>query len=376
MSTANDPNAWMAQKVFEKLSGMGHKIYMYDSKGSRVYDPSKADRLFSETAKMMVTLGFTKGKPAKPLVTFNTSDGTDPKVLLDVKQTLKQHNLYDHSFDTRPYGRTLEPKMFAHLNREDITESSWTGSTRTSRWKTGLTEVVIRHSERLGDPQSARRWCKIKDIFIHGPDGARYRMPIKHIAGAKALAQHINNNGQAWDDKGEIIHHMIKVMQESRKLRNWAQNQNSHLLSVIEGLQNKIKHNLKRMSDPNQYEIAIQEGVDWVNSWKTHEQMHETQCDEHIQNAWHAVMCELERDSQSQWPEEHELMEWFNQFKPLQELDSNDVINAVEVTASDDPRDILGHLKQEITGWEQEFELNPKQVLDKITLTVNKIKKS
>jgi hypothetical protein len=390
MSTAEDPNAWMAEQIFQKLSGMGHEIYMYDAQGQRVYDPAKADRMFSDTGKMMVTLGYTKGKPAKPLVTFHTSDSTDPEVLMDVKQTLKQHNLYDHSFDTMPYGKTLEPKMFAHLNKQDVTESAWTGSTRTSRWRTGLTEVVIKHSERLLDDDSARRWCKVRDIFIHAPDGARYRMPIKHILGAKALAQHINQSGQAWDAQGDVIHHMMRVQQQCRKLRNWLQHNDQSLVPALDQMQQKIKVCLKRVSDPNHYAQAVQEATDQVQMWRENAPQMEAPCGEHMQEAWQAVCAEatcseahdVEPDHTPSplmhadtFPEQRELMEWFNQFGTLTELQDADVQNAVDATKSEEPRELLAHLSDEIPGWESKFEQDPKQVLDQITRTLEKIKK-
>ena len=389
MSTAEDPNAWMAEQIFKKLSGMGHEIYMYDAQGLRVYDPTKSDRMFTDTGKMMVTLGYTKGKPTKPLVTFHTSKSTDPQVLLDVKQTLKQHNLYDHSFDTMPYGKTLEPKMFAHMNRQDVTESAWTGSTRTSRWKTGLTEVVIKHSERLMDDDSARRWCKVRDIFIHAPDGARYRMPIKHILGAKALAQHINQSGQAWDAQGDVIHHMMRVQQQCRRLRNWLQHNDQGLVPALDQMQMKIKSCLQHVSNPDRYAHAVQEATDMVQVWRENAPMEEAPCGESMQEAWQAVCAEAQcAEAQhvpseleashvqpDSWPEQRELMEWFNQFGALTELEDTDVKSAVNATASQDPRELLANLTDEIPGWESKFEQDPKQVLDQITQTLEKIKK-
>ena len=390
MSTAEDPNAWMADQIFKKLSGMGHEIYMYDAQGTRVYDPTQSDRLFSDTGKMMVTLGYTKGKPNKPLVTFHTSDSTDPQVLQDIKQTLKQHNLYDHSFDTMPYGKSLKPKFFGHMNkqdmnRQDMAESAWTGSTRTSRWRTGMTEVVIKHSERLMDDQSARRWCKVRDIFIHGPDGGRYRMPVKHILGAKALAQHINQNGQAWDTQGDALNHMIRVQQQCRRLRNWLQQNDQSLIPALDVMQMKIKNCLRHVSDEQGYPQAIQEAEEMVHVWREQSQMQEAPCGEQMQEAWHAVCCESDThmpeaaqhdmDHEDAWPEHRELMEWFGQFGPLTELKDEDVRSAVQITKSDDPRRLLAHLADEIPGWQSEFERDPKRVLDKITVTLEKIKK-
>jgi hypothetical protein len=385
MSTAqiNEANSWMAEQIFNKLSGMGHVIFMYCD-GARVFDPAKADMLFSRKANMMVTLAATKGKPSMPEVVFNTSESTPNDLIDDLEHSLKNHNLYNHSFTRRPFGKTIEPKNFAYHIKQDMAESAWTGSTRTSRWKTGVTEVVIRHSERLMDDQSARRWCKVRDIFIHGPDGGRYRMPIKHIAGAKALAQHINHGGQAWDTQGEAILHMINVLQQCRRLRNWLTQTDSHMVPHMDHMQTKIKNGLKQISDVNHYETAMPEATEMCDMWRANPSEH-AHVPEQMQAAWQALTCEtLQHDNpeittssnHDEWPEHRELMEWFNQFVAVHETVNTDIKQAIKVTKSEDPRVILSHLSDNITGWKNEFEHNPKHVLDQITKTLEKLKKS
>jgi len=214
-------NAWMAEEIFKLLTGQGHEIFMYDNKGKRVYNAPQATFLYSDPVKLMVTLGYTKGRPQKPLVKFYCSKTTPLNLVAQMKSTLKKHNLYDHSFDTYIYGKTLKPKHFVHhANQEEVTESSWTGSTRTSRMNIGETEVVIRHSQRLDDSENTPRWTRIKDIFIHAPDGSRYRCPWKHITGARALAQHIDQGNAPWDERGEMIHHLIRTLMQMRKVMN------------------------------------------------------------------------------------------------------------------------------------------------------------
>jgi hypothetical protein len=333
---------------------------------------------------MMVTLGLTKGKPVMPEVVFNTSESTPPELVDDLEHSLKNHNLYNHSFTRRPFGKTIEPKNFEYKVKQDMAEGTWTGSTRTSRWKTGVTEVVIRHSERLMDDQSARRWCKVQDIFIHCPDGSRYRMPFKHVTGAKALAQHINHDGTAWDTQGQVILHMIQVLQQCRKLRHWLTQNANHMVPHMDTMQIKIKNGLKQISDINHYPAAMQQASQMCDAWHTETQGH-LHVPEQMHEAWCALCCEIpnyqdhdgfEPYAQEEWPEHRDLMEWFNQFGQVNETHESDINQAVSVIKSDDPRKILSYLSDNITGWESEFERDPKHVLDQITKTLEKIKRA
>lgn len=110
---AQDPNSWMAQEIFKILTGMGHEILMFNSKGKRVFDAAEAIMIYSKPAAMMIQLSYTGGKPAKPLVKFFASKTTDPSVIAQCKRTLKSHNLFDHSYDVHVFGKTIEPKHFA-----------------------------------------------------------------------------------------------------------------------------------------------------------------------------------------------------------------------------------------------------------------------
>ena len=387
MTTAHDPNEWMSQEIFKKLSGLGHRVFMYDSSGKRVFDPGQSNRLFSDDAKMMITLDWTKGKPAKPRVTFHTSESTDPAVLDEIKTTLKKHNLFDHSFDTMPYGKTLKPKQFSHMNQEPVTESAWTGSTRTSRWRVGMTEVVIRHNQRLDDSDNARRWTRIADIFIHGPDGSRYRFPFRHILGAKAMAQHMDQGNQPWDDHGQALARVLSAVMQMRKLKRWAQVHHAELLPHIQPVQHDLKNLLQKVSHSDGYHA----GIDHAN---------------HLSQVWSAApeqpdvfpagtdlaVAALNLQPQQQEPqpldgepepmtmifkEARELDSWFEQFSVnnIFEADpTTEIMAASAETGSTDPRTILDNLSKNVTGWESRFEENPMEVLAQIETVLAQIK--
>lgn len=396
-------NSWMAEEIFKLLTGQGHEIFMYDNKGKRVYNADQSTFLYSDPAKLMVTLGYTKGKPAKPLVKFYCSQTTPMKLTTQMKSTLKQHNLYDHSFDTYIYGKTLQPKHFVHhVNPSEVTESSWTGSTRTSRMNIGETQVVIRHSHQLDDSENTPRWTRIKDIFIHAPDGSRYRCPWKHITGARALAQHIEQGNGPWDNQGEMIHHLIRTLMQMRKVRKWLQtNGDETTQSQAETLAQGIKTLLRRIAQSHSYATGIDQASDHVNSWKAAAgeptMLNWPDGAEDAAAAMNSVInvepdVEVEPESmpayswdddiiQPQWFREQKVMEnWFRQFDSdvIFEKDADvlrDVEAASEDAESEDPREVYLNLKDNVPNWEASFEQDPKSTLDGINSALEKLKK-
>lgn len=388
MTTARDPNEWMAEEIFKKLSGLGHRVFLYDSSGKRVFDPAQSNRLFSDDAKMMITLDWTKGKPAKPHVTFHTSDSTDAAILDDIKSTLKKHNLFDHSFSTMPYGKTLKPKQFAHMNQEPVTESAWTGSTRTSRWSVGLTEVVIRHNQRLDDSDNARRWTRIKDIFIHGPDGSRYRFPHKHILGAKAMAQHMDQGHQPWDDHGQALFNVLKACMQMRKLKRWAQAHHPELLPAIEPVQHDLKNLLQKVSSSAGYHAGMDDVKNLSHTWSAAVSQPDIfPADTDLAVAALGLpqhpnqepqMLDGEAEPMTMiFKEARELHSWFEQFsmdKIFEADPTTEIMAASAETGSTDPRTILDNLSKNVTGWESRFEENPMEVLAQIEDVLAQIK--
>lgn len=406
MTEKQDPeNAEMAKMIFTILSGKNHKVIMYDPSGKRVFDPSEANRLFCTDLNMMVELGYTKGSSQKPSVTFHTSATTPLRIIEEIKNTLRQHNSFDHSFNLMPYGKNLEPKNFKHMNKTDVTESAWTGSTRTSRWKTGMTEVVIRHNQRLEDWENPRRWTRIADIFIHGADGSRYKFPFRHILGAKAMAQHMDQQGAPWDQTGNVIQDVLDLTMQVRKLKRWAQHNQPNALDAIGTLQRDIKGILHKISQPNSYAQAVDQAklmqptwqqapVNMDISWpedmdKAVNMLHSYLPHEHQVTSMDSMdylepeeqdMDQMDHDDQA-FPEARELNEWFGQFdvSKIFEQEPSDLEKAVAVDTDEhgkeDPREVFNHVKNSVIGLTSTFERDPQAALDQLTKTLEIVKK-
>lgn len=398
-------NAKMSQMIFTILSGENHKVIMYDQTGKRVFDPTQANRLFSTDLNMMVELGYTKGSTSKPSVTFHTSATTPLHVVERIRNVLKQHNRFDHSFNLMPYGKNLQPKNFAHMNKTEVTESAWTGSTRTSRQKIGMTEVVIRHNQRLEDSENPRRWTRIADIFIHGADGSRYKFPYRHILGAKAMAQHMDQQGAPWDQTGNVIQDVLDLTMQVRRLKRWAGNNQPELVNSIGDLQMDIKNILHRISQGNSYADAVQQAQNLQQMWQSPTQQSDISWPENMDKAvsvlhnympvqhqepsmdnmdWlepkEEIMQPEHQDDQS-FPEARNLNEWFAQFdvRKIFEQDPSNLEKEVEITAEEhgtqDPRAVYQDVKNTVVGLINKFEKDPQAALDQINQTLEKLKK-
>lgn len=333
-------------------------------------------------------------------------------VVKDVKDRLQNSASSHWSYSIMPYGKTLQPKHFSHMNKTDVTESAWTGSTRTSRWKIGLTEVVIRHSSRLDDCENPRRWTRIADIFIHGADGSRYKFPFKHILGAKAMAQHMDQSGAPWDNSGTAIQNIMDVIMQLRSLKRWCNSQSNPALSQsVEAIQHDLKGLLKKVSQSHTYTQAVDQAQELGTTWQTQTPTQDIAWPENLEKAVAAVqpyltpleqpehMDSVEVDSElhpltpepeshlddemppQTYREEQELNEWFDQFdvSRIFEVNQNSLDAAVEVskteTGSQDPVSVYRDIKDTVTGLETTFEKDPARAMDQITATIEKLKK-
>lgn len=343
----------MAQLVFDVLSGKGHQIYMYDPKGTQVFDPKQANRFWSNDEKLMVSLGYTKGRPPRPLCTFYTSDVTNLDRFNDIKFGLKKHNPYDFSFDTEHFSRTLEPKHFKHMN---VTEhQKWTGSTRTSYLPVDGVSVVIRHTRpwHKDTLDQAQRWRRIRQVMLHTPNGERFEFPYHHVLGAKAMAQHLNHNNQMHDRDGALIMKMVESLMHMSKLGRRARRAGAEMLfEEINSTRHQLKKLLKQISEARTHQAALATARKMIADWK---------------------MPTTSPQTTQPVREARELQSWFDSFAPkLQETENSreEVFTAWQASDKNKYR-TLDYLKRNHPGWRSRFESDPESVTDEISQLVD-----
>jgi hypothetical protein len=122
-----------------------------------------------------------------------------------------------HSLDFK-----LQNPSQSNLDKRDpigegnMNESRLSGTSRTSYQEIGEAKIIVRHNQPVNYNAPNGRTQHIERIFIENAVGERYAYPVKHLNGARALAQHVSQGGTPYDDIGK---HVVSLSEELAKLR-------------------------------------------------------------------------------------------------------------------------------------------------------------
>ena len=113
------------------------------------------------------------------------------------------------NFDVQDIGKSnldkRDYKFQAKKEETNIMENKMFGTSRISYQRIGESRLIVKHSQPVNTEFSAGRSMNIKDIYIETAGGERFKYPFKHLAGARALAEHINHGGKPYDSIGKYI---------------------------------------------------------------------------------------------------------------------------------------------------------------------------
>jgi hypothetical protein len=77
------------------------------------------------------------------------------------------------------------------------------GTHKTSYQRIGNARLAIKHTQPINVESIGGRSQKIGAIYIESPEGERFKYPYRHLAGARAMARHVSEGGNAYDDFGK-----------------------------------------------------------------------------------------------------------------------------------------------------------------------------
>jgi len=131
------------------------------------------------------------------------------------------------------------------------------GSTKSSYQQIGNSKLIIRHTDPVDESKQGSRWRRIRNIFIETKLGERFAYPHPHIAGARAMARHLANNGRLNDDIGGAILRMsedyIQLKQANKMLKHAGDDRSFIVKDAIR----KLSKDSKRLSGNRGYGIGI-----------------------------------------------------------------------------------------------------------------------
>ena len=221
----------ISEELFNKIRGRFKDVTIGDENGDVTNQPTEArffDFPFKANNKSLgaISVNVTESELT---VIYSTELVTNEDELTknswydflkELRQFARKRLL---NFDTRNINKSnLNKRDYKFLaNRSgdnNMNESKLYGTSRISYQNIGEARIMIKHTESVNQESATGRTQKIGKIYIESPEGERFKYPYKHLSGARAMARHVAEGGNAYDDFGK---HIVGLSEEMSKLRKF-----------------------------------------------------------------------------------------------------------------------------------------------------------
>ena len=267
----------IAKDLFNKIRGRFNQVTLGDSQGKQTTEPTEArffDFDFQEDGntlgKVSISISEQDG-----LVIMHSKDfveGTDEPLKRGWFNFLKEMRDFAKArvlgFDTRDITKSnLEKRDYDFLGQgkevETVSESNLYGTTKTSFQTVGEARLVIKHSAPVNPTVAGGRTHRIESLFIENKAGERFKYPFKHLNGARAMARHVSEGGNPFDDFGKHITEMSSELNQLRKFKTYMNRSNvmaeglKQYQSVVDERIEEIKTNCIKLQKQTPYKESF-----------------------------------------------------------------------------------------------------------------------
>ena len=218
----------IGEELFSKLRGRFKNIQIGNQEGTVTNVPSDSrfyDFVYGDQGgKVSVSLD-----EDSVVVMYSESlfDENDTSMKKDWYDFLKEMRVFAKkrmlNFEVRDIQKSnLEKRDYKFLSNKNgdntMTESTMYGTSKTSYQNISDARICVKHSESINQELAGGRSQKIGSIYIESANGERFKYPFKHLNGARAMARHVAEGGNMYDDFGK---HIVGLSEEMNKLRKF-----------------------------------------------------------------------------------------------------------------------------------------------------------
>jgi hypothetical protein len=221
----------IGEDLFNKIRGRFPEVTIGDETGTVTNEPTMArffDFDYNGLGKVSVAIDEDEGLTVIYAKDFMEDQDEMTKeawydFLKELRVFSKKRMLNYSVRDITKSNLTKRDYKFLAKTPEDgqMTESKLYGTSRISYQKVGEARIVIKHTEGVNQESATGRTQKIGKIYIESADGERFRYPFKHLSGARAMARHVAEGGNTYDDFGKHIVGLSEEMSKLRKFKNY-----------------------------------------------------------------------------------------------------------------------------------------------------------
>ena len=325
--------------LFNKIRSQFTNVRLGDENGAATADPTTAvffEFEFQEDADTFgsVSISLADGENMKvyynrDLVNKIDEDSRDEwyAFLKELKDYAVEHQL---GFDVRDITKNnLSQQDYKNLadtnktvNTDEMSEElaritklagvneGLTGSAKRSYENLDKTKLIIRHKGKVDETVPGARSRQIQSLYIENEDGERFKYPLTHLAGARAMMRHVANGGRPHDEFGE---HIIQTSEDIAKLQSFSRyvtnkdQLNDNAGDIIENTKlqlENLREYMRNLSKQSHYESSCKsykKAEDQVLDDETVNKLREkftmTNLDKRVEDAFpliNKVMAELE----------------------------------------------------------------------------------
>jgi hypothetical protein len=141
-----------------------------------------------------------------------------------------------------------------------MTESKLWGTSKTSYQNMGEAKLIVRHSQPVNYAHAAGRTLHIESIHVENSQGERFKYPVKHLNGARALATHVAHGGTPYDGIGQHITGLSEELNKLRMFKGYV-DRNSMVSEAMGTIQTKVyeridqvKKEIRSLQNQNYYQ--------------------------------------------------------------------------------------------------------------------------
>ena len=236
-----------SEDLFNKIRSQFSNIRLGDENGAATANPSSAvffEFEFQEDADTFgsVSISLADGENMKvyynrDLVSKIDEDSKDEwyAFLKELKEFAVEHQLrfdvrditknnltkqdYENLADTNKTVNTDEmSEELARITKLAGVNEGLTGTAKRSYENLDKTKLIIRHKGKVDETVPGARSRQIQSLYIENEDGERFKYPMTHLAGARAMMRHVANGGRPHDEFGQ---HIIQTSEDIAKLNSF-----------------------------------------------------------------------------------------------------------------------------------------------------------
>ena len=284
-------NPKTSQDLFNKIRSQFSNIRLGDENGAATADPQGAvffEFEFQEDADTFgsVSISLADGENMKvyynrDLVSKIDEDSRDEwyAFLKELKDFAVEHQLrfdvrditknnltkqdYENLADTNKTVNTDEmSEELSRITKLAGISEGLSGTAKSSFENLDKTKLIIRHKGKVDETVPGARSRQIQSLYIENEDGERFKYPLTHLAGARAMTRHVANGGKPYDEFGQ---HIISTSEDIAKLNSFSRyvtnkdQLNDNAGDIIEQTKMKLENlrdYMRNLSKQSHYEAA------------------------------------------------------------------------------------------------------------------------